>query len=414
MMTPGRIAIVLSGLLGIACSDSSVNEPRAPDERLDENRISEIVSRHIHPLIGSFSDPEPDRSVGILVGVTYNGNQYYYRYGQVGLHSRDSVLTKDIVFFIGSNTKVFTGTLLALADSATRGRVTPATPVASLLPTNVKIHQRHGEILLWHLATHSAGYPDGVCPHPPVVGNYPFTSMTHFLKDFRPPYKPGKYWVYSNQGFDLLGVLLSHAYTTAGTSSHGWGASYRNWPTLVVSKIPEQLGMPSTQVDYTAVSARVAQGYAYSDADGSPAYKSIDPPDWVLKSAGLPASAISSTLEDMLTFVEASISPPQGALGAAMAETQRVYPGSEGLSMGFGWQLSNGYLDKNGGLGGYQSYMAFDPDSKIGVFLFGNTSGGTVGDALTQTGRRLLGALRDSPANPSKFPPPPTTPQCPS
>lgn len=411
-MTAGRIAIVLSGLLWIACSDSSVNEPRAADERLDENRIGEIVSKQILPLIGSFSDPEPDKSVGILVGVTYNGNRYYYNYGQVGLQSRDSVLTKDIVFFIGSNTKVFTGTLLALVDSATRNRVTPATPVASLLPTNVKINQPHGEILLWHLATHSAGYPDGVCPQPPVFGNYPFTSMTHFLTDFRPPYEPGKHWVYSNQGFALLGVLLSQAYTTAGTSSD-WEASYWNWPTLV-SKIPEQLGMPSTQVDYTTVSARAAEGYAYSDDDGSPAYTAVDPPDWGLKSAGLPAGAISSTLEDMLTFLEASISPPEGALGAAMAETQRVYPGSEGLSMGFGWQLSNGYLDKNGGLGGYQSYLAFDPDSKIGVFLFGNTSGGTAGGALTQTGRRLLGALRDRPANPSNFPSPSTIPQCPS
>lgn len=404
-MTPGRIAIVLSGLLCIACSDSPVSP--------SEDRIGEIVGRHIRPLIGSFNDPGPNESVGIIVGVTDNGVRSYYHYGQVGLHSRDSVATKDIVFFIGSNTKVFTGTLLALAASETSNRVTPATSAASLLPTNVEIHQPHGEILLWHLATHSAGYPDGPCG-PSEFDDYPFTSMTQFLKDFEPHYEPGKFWVYSNQGFALLGVLLSHAYTTAGTSSHGWGASYRNWPTLVVSKIPEQLGMPSTQVDYTAVSARVAQGYVYADADGSPAYKPIDPPDWALKSAALPAGAISSTLEDMLTFLEASITPPQGALGAAMAETQRVYPGSEGLSMGFGWQLSNRYLDKNGGIGGYQSYMAFDPDRKIGVFLFGNTSGGNITNALTQTSRRLFGALRGSPANRSNFPPPPMKPQCPS
>jgi len=96
---------------------------------------------------------------------------------------------------------------------------------------------------------------------------------------------------------------------------------------------------------------------------------------------------------------------------AAMTETQQPYPGSEGLSMGLGWQLSNEYLDKNGGLDGYKTYMAFDPSRKIGLFLFGNTSGGT--DALTEHGRLLLGALRDYPAYPSVFPHPSSIPQCP-
>jgi CubicO group peptidase (beta-lactamase class C family) len=81
--------------------------------------------------------------------------------------------------------------------------------------------------------------------------------------------------------------------------------------------------------------------------------------------------------------------------------------------MGLGWQLSNGYLDKNGGLGGNQTYMAFDPTTKIGVFVFGNTSGGDAGGVLTKTGRILLGELRGFPAEPSVFPQPQSVPQCP-
>lgn len=386
---------------------------------LDPNQIGEFVKNHISPLIGSSKDPEPNKSVGVLVGVTYAGVRYYYHYGQVDLASgsaqiRDSVHIKDIVFFIGSNSKVFTATLLALAASSANNPVTPSTSVASLLPSNVSINQPCGDILLWHLATHSAGYPDGTCgAHP--FGDYSFTLMGRFLSNFEPSYAPGKYWVYSNQGFALLGVLLSHAY--GGGASSDWDATYQNWPAVVVDNISAPLGMASTQVDYSNVSGRVAQGHIYTDAAGGPAYKRVDPPNWALTSAGLGAGALSSTLEDMLTFLEASISPPPNLLGAAMTETQQAYSGSEGLSMGLGWQLSNDYLDKNGGLSGYETYMAFDRGAKIGVFLFGNTSGGNKaahpGTALDQAGRRLLGALREIVANPSRFPSPPTTPQCP-
>jgi CubicO group peptidase (beta-lactamase class C family) len=376
---------------------------------LDVTGIGPIVEEYICPLIGTLSDPQPGQSVGILVGVTRDGARDYFHFGDVGLHSGDSVVPiEDKVFFIGSNTKVFTATLLALAATA-RTPVTPSTCVKSLLPSSVGINQPFGDILLWHLATHSAGFPDGTCGPRPTFGDYPFTSMGRFLSDFTPSYAPGKYWVYSNQGFALLGVLLSHAY--AGGASSGWDASYQIWPGLA-EMITAELRMPCTQVDYSNVSGQVAQGYAYTDAGGTPAYVPVDPPNMVLTSAALGAGALSSTLKDMLTFLEASISPPQGSLGAAMTETQQPYPGSEGLSMGLGWELSNEYLDKNGGLDGYKTYMAFDPGRKIGLFLFGNTSGGTR-DALTDTGRLLLGALRDDPACPSVFPHPSSIPQCP-
>ncbi|MBG0803582.1 serine hydrolase [Methylocystis sp. H4A] len=382
----------------------------------NQTEIGVIVRNHVAHLTG---EPAPNKLQGVLVGVTYKGARYYYHFGQVKLYSGASdVLIKDIVFFIGSNSKVFTATLLALAATAAQNPVTPSTPAASLLPSSVGMNEPCGEILLWHLATHSAGYPDGPCGPPYPFGSYPFSSMGQFLNDFTPPYAPGKYWVYSNQSFALLGVLLSHAYSTDATSS-GWDDSYQNWPAVVVDNVAAPLNMPSTQVDYANVLTRVAQGYVFSDREDHPVFTPLENlPDWGLTSAGLGAGALSSTLEDMLTFLEASISPPQGALGAAMAETQQAYPGSEGLSMGFGWQLSNDYLDKNGGLSGYQTYMAFDPVAKIGVFLFGNTSSKSPnsdpGSALDNAGRNLLGALRNSSADPSKFPKPPHNPQCPS
>ena len=111
----------------------------------------------------------------------------------------------------GSNSKVFTGTLLALGNIL--GSIAFDTPVTALLPSDIKINL-HDEnpILLWHLATHSAGWPDGLCiPKGGTKhdGDYPFSDMAKFLHDFTPSYDPGQQWNYSNQGFALLGNITS-------------------------------------------------------------------------------------------------------------------------------------------------------------------------------------------------------------
>jgi len=380
----------------------------------DVQSFESIVSQYISPLIATgVNNPQDGKSVGILVGLTFVGARAYYSFGSVGLHSGSGVATENIVSFIGSNTKVFTATLLALADfQATKIPISGDTAVADLLPSDATIHYYQDNpdnvIELWHLATHSSGFPEGVCGKH-TFGNYPFTAMQTFLEKFDPTYGPGEYWVYSNQAYALLGALLSHAYT-GGTSST-WDKTYWSWPQFVISEVAAPLGMASTQVDYTTVASQVAQGYAFQAGEKS--YQKIDPPTWAMESAGLAAGAMSSTLTDMLTFLVNQIAPPDGVLGEAIAQTQVAH--GDKLSMGLGWQIGNNYFDKNGGLAGYESYMAFDPASTWGLVLLGNTSGGSAGDALTKAGRELLGALRGQPADRSDFPAPPKkiAPHCP-
>jgi CubicO group peptidase (beta-lactamase class C family) len=124
------------------------------------NGIGTIIHRLFSPLVAPLGVPEPEKSVGILVGVTVAGQRYYFRFGQVNLHEGGTGPVEDTVVFIGSNTKVFTATLLALAASQTS--VTQDTRVTDLLPADIILKQPHGDILLWHLATHSAGFPTPV------------------------------------------------------------------------------------------------------------------------------------------------------------------------------------------------------------------------------------------------------------
>ena len=380
----------------------------------DIQSFDSIVSQYINPLIaGGIDSPEDGKSMGILVGLTFVGARAYYSFGSFGLHTGSDVATENIVSFIGSNTKVFTATLLALADfQPTHIPISSNTAVADLLPSDSTINYYQDNpdnvIELWHLATHSSGFPDGTCGNH-RFGNYPFTAMQTFLKDFHPKYAPGEYWVYSNQAFGLLGTLLSHAYT-GGTSST-WDSTYTSWPQYVIQEIVAPLNMTTTQVGYSAVAGQVAQGYAVQA--GQTSYQLVDPPAWAMDSAALAAGAMSSTLEDMLTFLVFQMAPPPGALGDAIAQTQQPY--GDNLSMGLGWQIGNNYFDKNGGLAGYESYMAFDPSTSVGIVLLGNTSGGSAGDTLTSAGRELLGALREFVAVRSDFPKPPQDkkPACP-
>jgi CubicO group peptidase (beta-lactamase class C family) len=381
---------------------------------VDPAWVNDQVNQLFEPLIAPVGLPEDGKSVGILVGASFLGSQqrFYSLHGSVPLNAGGSSAPEDIVMFIGSNTKVFTATLLGISQAMGASHPEASTPVSALLPSGITIQQPHGQILLWHLATHSAGFPTPVCGKH-AYGDYPFTNMTAFLADFAPPYEPGKYWVYSNPGFALLGDLLSHAFHSR--QSTNFDESYKQWPTLVMDQVVSKLDLPSTQVDYSGVTGRIGQGYAFDDKQAS--YQTVPRPAWVLSSAGLGAGALSSTLADMLSFLDKQIVPPGGNLGAGIQLTQTPFPAGAGspgpLSMGLGWQIGNGYYDKNGGLGGYQSYMAFDPTSQIAVMILGNTSGGTAGDAITVAGRKLLGALRKQPAHRSHFPHPTTTPVCP-
>ena len=359
--------------------------------------IQNTISARFNPLIGDINSGAPGLVPGMLVGVTCNGMHCYYTFGYVPMvDDSGSPAIEDTVMFIGSNTKVVTATLLALACKGwpTGVKVNGDTEISDLLPTNVKCYNCNNTypLRLWHLATHSAGYPDGPCPNNAVWGDYSFNDTNDFLGNFTPPYIPGLYWYYSNQGFALLGVLMSHVFTTkTGTSPAGWFESYQWWPRVANNQVLAPLKMGSTQTGYNGGDmTQLAQSYGYK-ANGS--YPKINTPSINLGSAALGAGALTSTLADMLTFLDAQITPPPPILGEAISLTQETQ-GHQNLSMGMAWQKGDGYFEKNGLALGYASYMAFDIKSKFGIFAMANSRSSDNGGAFCKAAREALGDLR--------------------
>lgn len=384
--------------------------------------IGEILHNHFSHLVSASGGH--GKGKGFVVAVTHGGVHGYYRFGELTYHLSGKPVFdfEDALFFIGSNTKVFTGIMLALAVLG--GEVTLDTHVADLLPSGVTINEPHGPILLRHLATHSAGYPDQMCGRRPTFGNYPFPSMTKFLKHFVPPYAPGTYWSYSDPGFALLGLVISNALSGGARAKldgdSSWPPGYHSFWQQVVEQVGKPLGMVSTQVDYAALRGSVVQAYI----NGQNGYSKVAPAEFVLGSAGLPAGALSSTPSNMLNFLDAQMGLTNSRkLKPAIALALKPHSPDNFLHMGLGWQIGgvvsgriigNVYYDKNGGIPGYTSYMAFDSARQWGIVALSNTELNDFGTSLNTQARLALGELRGVPCPTSGFPLPPKSldPQC--
>ena len=378
---------------------------------LSQQAIDDTASRLFEKLIAKDNKAESGKVPGILLGVTYGGNRTYHQFGKVPLFKNGTVAAQDIVWFIGSNTKVFTATLLGLAGIQSPPlQANCNTAMSTLLPKGTPFHLCNNEAIeLWHLATHSAGYPDGPC-YQQTFGNYTFPEMECFLENFTPTYGPGTAWNYSDQGFALLGVLLSHAYSYAGIASTTWDSTYMAWPQVIADQLISPLNMPSTQPGYGNLGDRLAMPYLYDSAKST--YTATDPPSFNLQSAALGAGSLSSTLADMLTFLEAQLSPPSGNVGMAISETQLAH--GTGLSMGLAWAMGKDFFYKNGIINGYASYMAFNPLwPGVGVVAMANCRSDDDGGTLCNAGRELLALLSRYPAEPPHFPQADPKPKCP-
>ena len=182
--------------------------------------------------------------VGVAVGVDHGGTQGFYAYGEVarGTGRRPQPTTE---FEIGSITKVFTTTLLALY--AQRHVVKLDAPLQNYVPRGITVPGFAGrQITLVELATHTSG----LLRQPPVrTDSYSSADMFAFLGSYRLPRAPGTQFEYSNLGVALLAHALAKATDTP-------------WETLVERDITSKLGMPDTRLTLDGEQrARVATGY---------------------------------------------------------------------------------------------------------------------------------------------------------
>jgi D-alanyl-D-alanine-carboxypeptidase/D-alanyl-D-alanine-endopeptidase len=296
------------------------------------------------------------RAPGIVVGMIADDPQERWVVGYGRLSATDErVPDGDTVFEIGSVTKVFTGILLAQA--VVNGEVKLDDPISMYLPEGVVAPEYEGRsITLLDLATHTSGLPREA-GNLSAYSNYTLDQMYAYLSGYRLTRASGSTFEYSNYGFGLLGNLLVRR------------AGQADYEALLLDRITGPLGMDSTRIVLTPeMSSRLAAPHmSYSVATIS-----LNMP--TLAGCG----AIRSTANDMLTFLAANMGLTDTELQPAiqLANTpQRPWPGSGYIGLGVGVpETGQGMHCHTGGTLGYSSYLAWDPQRKIGVVVLANAA----------------------------------------
>jgi CubicO group peptidase (beta-lactamase class C family) len=301
------------------------------------------------------------QGVGIVVGVIDAQGRRIVSYGSLDPGDKRP-LNGDTVFEIGSMTKVFTS--LVMMDMARRGEIAITDPIAKYLPADVKVPERNGrQITFEDLSTQSSGLPRMPSNMSPKDAANPYADYTvaqlyQFLSGYQLTRDIGSQYEYSNLGGGLLGHVLA---LRAGM----------DYESLVKSRIAKPLAMNSTAITLTPeLKARLAPGH-----NGN--LKVV--PNWDLPTlAG--AGALRSTANDILTFLAANLGYVDSPLAPSMAAMVKVHKptGTGGLDIAYAWHMflrtGDSIIWHNGGTGGYQTFMGYDPKARLGVVVLSNAS----------------------------------------
>jgi serine-type D-Ala-D-Ala carboxypeptidase/endopeptidase len=280
--------------------------------------------------------------------------------GQPFAAGHAAVPAQQVLFEIGSITKVFTGILLG--DAVAEGKLGLDDTLAQRLPVKFD-HFATGSVTLKQLATHSAclpRLPDNIQDADPAdpYGQYDDKKLFAYLAGAtltaRPPCVPE----YSNLGFGILGVVLEQTYG-------------KPWAVLVAEKITGPLGMTDTVQELSAAQqARFAEPW-----DGDQRVRA-----WTFKAmAG--AGALRSSLADMSKLADALLAGPQGPLAKiwpSLAGDLAQMPAVGGaIGLGLFHVKTEGevrYLH-DGGTAGFRSLIQVRPASGRAAIVLASNAG---------------------------------------
>jgi serine-type D-Ala-D-Ala carboxypeptidase/endopeptidase len=299
--------------------------------------------------------------VGIVIAVVDRDGHRIVSYG--ALERGDPRLVDgDTLFEIGSITKVFTA--LLAADMQRRGELRLDDPIEKFVPATAKIPERAGrKITLGDLATHTSALPRMPENFSPKNAEDPYADYTDerlfsFLSSYQLKRDIGVKFEYSNLGFGLLGQGLARR---AGT----------DYESLVKSRICVPLGMTSTEITLTPnLERRFAAGHS-SDL--------VTVSRWDIPAlAG--AGALRSSANDLAKFLAAAMGYTKTPLAPAFKTLLSVTrpTGAPFIDSALGWAVDTRgggkIIWKNGGTGGYRTFIGYSPKSGVGIVALSNAS----------------------------------------
>ena len=299
---------------------------------------------------------------GLALALTdRNGLLRVTTYGYADVKAKIPIMPETL-FEIGSISKSFTA--ISLLQLHEQGKFDPQQPITRYLPW-FSIHSNYRPITGADVMTHTAGLPRDRDDIPSSL------YQAAGVRDRWTGYEPGKYFAYSNVGYQIMGYLLQEI----------TGKPYAQ---TVRAHTLQPLGMSHSDAVFTDDTyKRLAVGYSplYDDRPYDPAEPLI-PATWQEYASG--DGSIVSTAPDLAAYLRMLLNHGAGPNGRIISEdswellTQKAVkvPGEENTYYGFGIFSreveGHHYIGHSGGMIGYSSRIEGDLDSGLGVVALEN------------------------------------------
>lgn len=317
-------------------------------------------------------------------------------YGAADLKTRAPV-RPGTLFQIGSISKSFTA--IALLQLRDEGMLDLLKPLADYLP-GVPFATDYAPVTAHHLLSHTSGLPGGISF---IVRGPAERLWTGFA--------PGEHFVYSNPGYEILGLLLE-------------ALDKRPLAEVFRERVFKPLGMASSEPVITGdIRARSAVGYApLHDDRPFPRGGQLAEAPWV--EMGNAAGSIASTPSDMAAYLRMLLNRGRGPGGRRVISDEsfglltrpviRAPFRGEEASYAYGLWVSeregHTHLRHTGGMVAFSSAMHVDLTGGLGAFASVNANlAGYRPVAVTKYALEVVGAAlggKDLPPAPPPAPAP--------
>ena len=272
-------------------------------------------------------------------------------------------------FRLGSITKQFTAASILLLEE--RGKLKIDDKVSAYLPD---VPESWARITIHNLLTHTSGLPNFTSlPEYNTVklSNAPIEKIIATFRDRPLDFGPGEQMRYSNSGYLVLGAIIETL----------TGGSYGKF---VLDNVFTPVGMKDSGYDSnTTIIPRRASGYVRGATGLSNA-------GYLHMSVPHAAGALYSTTEDLLKWEQALFS---GKVVSSASLQKMTTPFKNDYAFGLTSRVEKGrrVIGHNGGIDGFNTSMAYYPETKTTVIALSNVNGPVPDMLVPQLGALMHG-----------------------
>lgn len=338
--------------------------------------ISDSLDAYIETTLKQWQIP------GLALGIVKDGNVMVAKgYGVCELGKNDSV-NENTLFMIGSNTKAFTGTALAMLEVDEKCSLNDK--VVKWVPS-FKMHDDWvtQQATLTDLLTHRLGFETFQGDFMYFDSDFSDDEMLDIIGQVEPLYDFRTQWGYCNEGYFVAGKAIE-------------SITGLKWNEFLRANVLTPLNMKRTTTTVEAMrnASNKTTGHSFID------FNLHTVPYGGLDLLG-PAASISSSVNDMNHWTmalldsgkfEGSVVLPQQAINRTRKPESIIGNGRHAYNKnlfklyGLGWQLSDyagtKMVSHTGGVHGYVTSVSLIPELELGIVVLTNTDQNWAYEAL--------------------------------